>query len=105
MLVSYESLKRNHRAAVETIANFMSCKLSPDTLNKIVDQTMFDAVKKNPAANMHWVDKISLDGSSVEFMRRGIVGDWESHFTDDQSATMDQIVKRKLSGTGLEFEY
>ena len=105
MLVSYESLKRNHKATVETIANFLSYSLTPETLDKIVEQTTFDAVKKNPAANMFWIDEISFNGDSAKFMRKGIIGDWESHFTNDQSARMDSIVKEKLSGTGLDFEY
>ena len=105
MLVSYESLKRNHKATIESIANFLSYSLAPETLDKIVEQTTFDAAKKNPAANMFWVDKITINGSSAKFMRKGIIGDWESHFTEDQSARMDCTVKEKLLGTGLDFEY
>ena len=90
---------------METIANFLSYSLTPETLDKIVEQTTFDAVKKNPAANMFWIDKISFNGGSAKFMRKGIIGDWESHFTEDQVARMDSLVKEKLSGTGLDFEY
>ena len=105
MLVSYESLKRNHKATVESIATFLSYNLTSDTVDKIVEQTTFDAVKKNPAANMSWIDKLSLDGNSAKFMRKGIIGDWESQFSEDQSTRMDCTVKEKLSGTGLDFEY
>ena len=105
MLVSYESLKRNHKATVETIASFLSYSLTPDTLDKIVEQTAFDAVKENPAANMFWVDKITLNGNSAKFLRKGIIGDWESHFTEDQATRMECTVKEKLLGIGLDFEY
>ena len=38
-------------------------------------------------------------------MRKGVVGDWRNFFTDDQSAKLDALLREKLSGTDLVFDY
>ena len=35
-------------------------------------------------------------------MRKGVVGDWKNHFTEEQAKRYDQLVAEKLKGTGLE---
>ncbi|KFM74404.1 Sulfotransferase 1C2, partial [Stegodyphus mimosarum] len=43
--------------------------------------------------------KIPEDGPKLEFMRKGIVGDWKNHFSDDQSKRLDQKFLDKTKGT------
>ena len=51
------------------------------------------------------MDKYRQDGRNTSFMRKGSVGDWRNHFTDEQSARMDTEITRKLSGSGLQFDF
>ena len=83
----------------------MGYDLTPSEISSIVEQTTFDAMKANPAANVSWVKAFPNKGVTTEFMRKGQVGDWRNYFTDEQSARVDEEVKKKLDGTGLEFVY
>ena len=106
LVISYEWMKANHHAAVETIAKFIGCDLTPSEVSSIVDQTTFDTMKANPATNMSWLESTYVaTESSTPFLRKGKVGDWRNHFTDEQSARMDEEIKKTFDGTGLEFEY
>ena len=106
LVMKYEWMKANHRAAVETIAKFIGCDLTPSEVSSVVDQTTFDKMKANPVANMGWIESfyVATEGSTP-FMRKGKVGDWRNYFTDKQSARMDEEIKKRFDGTGLEFEY
>ncbi|TYH41663.1 hypothetical protein ES332_D11G009100v1 [Gossypium tomentosum] len=37
--------------------------------------------------------------------RRGIVGDWKNHFTDEMKGKLDQLTAMKFEGSGLDFGY
>ena len=104
LVISYEWMKANHRSAVETIAKFMRYDLTPSEVSSIVDQTTFERMKVNPAANMSWTDSVRL-AANTAFMRKGKVGDWRNYFTDEQSAKMDEEIRKTLAGTGLEFKF
>ena len=38
-------------------------------------------------------------------MRKGIVGDWKHHFSDEQLQKFNHLYKSRVDGTGLEFEF
>ena len=102
LVISFEWMKANHRAAVETIAEFLGRDLTPSTVSSIVEQSTLATMKTNPATNQSWLEAVYLKGSTP-FLRKGKVGDWRSYFTDEQSARMDEEIKKKCHGTGLEF--
>ena len=97
-------LRANHRAAVESIAKFIGCDLTPSEISSIVEQTSFDTMKATPAASKDWQESLRLK-DNTPFLRKGKVGDWKNHFTDEQSARMDQEIKKKLEGTGFEYTF
>ncbi|KAM0048308.1 putative flavonol 3-sulfotransferase [Helianthus debilis subsp. tardiflorus] len=35
------------------------------------------------------------------YFRKGKVGDWENHFTDEMNEKIDKLINEKLSHTGL----
>ena len=97
-------MKANHRAAVKRIAKFMGYDLTPSTVSSIVDQTTFDKMKVNKSTNYSWIDSFRFE-KTTSFLRKGKVGDWKNYFTDEQSARVDDEIKKTYEGTGLEFEY
>ena len=104
LVISYEWIKANHHTAVETIAKFIGQDLTLSEISSIVEQTTFETMKTNPAANFSWLVPYFHDSGGA-FMRKGRVGDWKNYFTDEQSARVDEEVKKTLDGTGLEFVY
>lgn len=39
------------------------------------------------------------------FVLSGVSGSWKAQFTDEQSEQLNQAIKEKLAGTGLEVHY
>lgn len=89
---------------VKRIAEFLQRDISPEQISSIAEQTRFDNMKANPAANMAWSDTYRADKNQA-FMCKGKIGDWRNYFTKEQSARLDAVLAKKLPGTGLEFEY
>ena len=104
LILSFEQMKKDPKATVNTIADYLGYRLSEDIIQKIVEQTKFAAMKLNPTANNGWMAEYHTEGATP-FMRKGVVGDWRNYFTDEQSAKLDVLIREKLEGTDLVFDY
>ena len=87
------------------MAKFLGHDLSAEVLDKIADQVEFKNMKKVSNVNMSWLDQFRSD-KTLTFMRKGIIGDWKSHFTKEQSAELDAQIAEKIPKTcGLVFDF
>ena len=104
LILMYENMKKDPRSAVRSVASFLGHNLSDEVIESIVDQTSFDKMKHNPAANGDWMNQFeSKRENPIDLIRKGIIGDWRSNLTDEQSAKIDTIVAETFAGTGLVF--
>lgn len=93
-------MKADLHGCVQKVAAFLGYTLDGETVDKISKQCTFSAMKDNKAVNQaHYANDFP------HFFRKGEVGDWRNHFTQEQSARMDTLVSEKLAGTGLEYNY
>ena len=99
-------MKKDLTPAVTQIATFMGYNLTDDVIKNIVEATTFDKMKNNPVASkkMTFDAEFNKDGSG-SFVRKGIVGDWKNHLSEEQSAMIDALVEKHIAGTGLVFQY
>lgn len=106
LLLCYEDMKKDLPSAVAQIATFVGYSLTDDVIAKIAEETTFDKMKDNPAASkkMTFDATFNKDGSCT-FLRKGVVGDWKNHLSEEQSAKIDALVEEHLAGTGLVFQY
>lgn len=104
LMLSYEEMKKDLITAINTVCSFLGEQLSEETITKIAEQTTFEKMKLNPAANNSWMDDYRKN-KSTPFMRKGMVGDWRNYFTDEQSTRMDLEIAKYFSGTGLVFDF
>ena len=105
LIVCYEDLIKSLKQQIMRISDFLEYDLNLEVVSQIVHQTRFEAMKSNPAANMHWLDKFRHDKTD-SFIRKGIIGDWKSHFTKEQSARMDEMIAQKVhTDWGLQFDF
>ena len=106
LILMYENMKKDPHAAVHSVASFLGHNLSDEVIESIVDQTSFDKMKHNPAANMSWLDEfVPKRENPIPFIRKGKAGDWRSELTEEQSAKIDTLVAETFAGTGLVFDY
>ncbi|XP_033631081.1 sulfotransferase 1C2-like [Asterias rubens] len=105
LLLRFEDMKRDLRGNVEKISKFLGKDFSNETLDAITDHCTFANMKKNPMTQLDSLfAKLNLP-DSMSFMRKGKVGDWKAHFTVAQNEVMDALIRDKLAGTGLTFDY
>ena len=102
LFLKYEDMKENLKGAVETVAQFMGYNLTPTVVELICEQSSYSSMKENPAVNYSWT---KANEGSQPFIRKGVVGDWRNHFSEEQSARLDAEYTTRLAGTGLEFRF
>ncbi|MGH0151188.1 UNVERIFIED_CONTAM: hypothetical protein FKN15_064352 [Acipenser sinensis] len=92
-IVTYEDLKANLTEGIEDIAKYLNYTLSDDQIQTIAEECTFDAMKeKSPETHGSF--------SKVIF-RKGGVGDWKNHFSEEQSKEVDAKFEQCLAGTKL----
>lgn len=98
--VAFLSFK-NPGNAVEKIAKFVGKEISPETRDRIVQQTSFSAMKSSEHTNYTWVEGMKKNG----YFRKGKVGQWKNYFTEEQNELFDNEFNDKLTGTGLIIDF
>lgn len=104
LILMYEEMKTDASANIVRIAEFLGQGYADmltanenQILKQIVQETSFEATKKQLADS-----GFDGKGGEADFARKGIIGDWRNHFTDEESRIVDQKFHRKWDGTGLE---
>ncbi|XP_063964968.1 sulfotransferase 1C2-like [Lytechinus pictus] len=111
LFLKYENMKKDLTGAIQQIAEFMGKTLSDDVIDKIAEASTFKAMKNNPSSNPDTILMKDIEQAGMEkpkdksFMRKGVVGDWKNYFTDDQNKRFDELYKKQMAGSGLEFEF
>ncbi|XP_076615371.1 sulfotransferase 1C1-like [Chaetodon auriga] len=99
----YEDMKENPRHEVERIMRYLDLSLSDEVIRNIVELTSFKKMKENPMANYSFIPAPVFDPSISPFMRKGEVGDWENHFTPEQSKMFDEDYEKQMKGSNMPF--
>ena len=102
LYIKYEDLVRDTRVGVLKVASFLGKDLNEEAIVSILDQVLFKNMKDNPKLNMTEVQ--CMDKTIVPFLRKGIVGDWRSHFNKEQEEEMYNMFKEKILSRGLQFD-
>ena len=95
------------RGSVEKITQFMDYNVESTVVDKIISQSTFDSMTSSSSANPdQHIDPSCLSHKDVTpFLRKGIIGDWKNHFTEEQSTRLDTEYAKRMTGSGLEFSY
>ena len=104
LFLKFEDMKNDLHQAIETISSFLGYKLEPQVVNSIAEQCTFQSMKENPSTNYSSLAHRRKENSEP-FLRKGIVGDWKSYFTEDQNRRFDEEYAKRMSGSGLDFEF
>jgi hypothetical protein len=71
--------------------------VTADLMEKVQAQSSFSTMEK--------INERSEQERERNFFRKGEIGDWRNHFSDEQSAQFDALYKEKLDGLGLTFDF
>lgn len=96
LVVSYESLKSDLRSALLAINAHCNFGLSEADIDILIPRFSFKYMKENVhkfnPIFFKWVDK----GDGFEFVRKGVVGDHRTIFTEEHSKLFDEMVKESF---------
>ncbi|XP_071945153.1 sulfotransferase 1C2-like [Antedon mediterranea] len=108
MFVTFEEMKQDLVKVVSDVSKFLGKDLDKETIERIADHCSFGKMKKNPQANKSqnlMKDTVNGDtGNTVQFMRKGKVGDWKNQLTVAQNEIFNNLYKDKLQETDLNFD-
>ena len=97
LFTKFEDLSQDLEGEVRRVDAFLGRNSSDDVINKVCKNVMFDVMKENPTVNRS--EHIS------NFMRKGKVGDWRSHFSMEESVDLDDLYAKKMKDSGLVFQF
>ncbi|XP_071847484.1 sulfotransferase 1C4-like isoform X2 [Apostichopus japonicus] len=107
--ITFEEMKKDIRSVIRRLEKFLDLKITDEGFERIVKYSSVEEMKKT-------YSKIEEDYGErgkmftrafglVPFIQKGVSGSWKAQFTDEQSEQLNQAIKEKLAGTGLEVHY
>eukprot|EP00064_Thunnus_orientalis_P017811 superscaffoldBa00003884_g17897 len=101
--IPYEEMSLDLHGAIKKVSSFLQCSLVEDEVNNCVKHCSFSSMKDNKMVNYTLIEEKIMDHSKGTFMRKGKVGDWTNHFTEEQNQYFESVFKSKMQGCTLEF--
>jgi len=94
----YEDMKNDFETVIKEVAAFLGKEIDESGVDKLVAFLNINKMRKNPMVNKEWKN---TEGGPI-FMRKGIVGDWKTHFTSEESQDWDRWIESELQRTGIQ---
>ena len=98
-------MKRDPLTTIRTVAKFIGIENPTDNLfQDVMEHSSLTSMKKDPSSNYKWQ---SGDGKLFDkdynFIRKGEIGGWREHFTEEQNKQFDALFAERMSGSDLTF--
>ena len=102
LFLTYESMKDDPEAAILEIAHFLGANYiekvkNPQILASILEHTSFARMSQDQS---RWSSQ--RPSHMTPFIRKGKVGDWQSHFSESQTLRLSHKFRMRTTGTEAE---
>ncbi|XP_075045159.1 sulfotransferase 2B1-like [Mixophyes fleayi] len=101
--ITYEDLQKDLRRSIKKLCGFLGCPMYSKEVDKVEQHCKFPVMSQNLMVNYSLIPRDIMDHEQSKFMRKGVVGDWKQHFTEEQSAAFDNVFQEKMSDCDLHF--
>ena len=102
LFLKYEDMKLDHAGHVAKIASFLEREADSQLIDKVVALSGFQFMKSNEVTSFDWIPQKE---DKPKHFRKGDIGDWKNYFSAEQSQQMDALVRKKMKGSGLHFDF
>ena len=102
LFMKYEDMKHDHAGSVAKIASFLERDADSQLIDTVVALSGFQSMKSNEVTNFEWIPQ---KADKPKHFRKGDIGDWKNYFSPEQSLQMDDMVMKKMNGSGLQFDF
>lgn len=109
LFIKYEDMKADLDGHIYKTAKFLGKEINEEQVEKLKEHLNFNSMKKNRATNIEpLLEKIQgedyMDKIGISFIRKGTVGDYKNHMSEELSRRFDEWTAENLKGTGLSFD-
>lgn len=109
LFMRYEEMAADPVGAVKTLAGFFAVPFTeeeerggvPEEIVRLCSFEMLSGLESNRTGDLDCGDNTVIGKST--FFRKGKVGDWENHMTQEMGNKVDHVLEEKLKGSGLVF--
>lgn len=103
LFLTYESMHQNPEGIISRVASFMETTVTQELMAQIVQKTSFNEMLENPKANLSWA--AWRQNASTKPLRKGCVGEWQSHFNPAQNDQFEAICRQMEAMNGPSFVF
>eukprot|EP00095_Tigriopus_kingsejongensis_P005683 snap_masked-scaffold1292_size50302-processed-gene-0.0 protein:Tk05683 transcript:snap_masked-scaffold1292_size50302-processed-gene-0.0-mRNA-1 annotation:"hypothetical protein DAPPUDRAFT_231919" len=100
--LTFENMKLDTMAAIRTLQKFLGVHLEEKKLEQLHAAVQFESLKKNTFVNKtkEFPNQDQANGKS--FIRKGIIGDWKNHFSQDMRAEWAKWARDQLKASDYD---
>jgi hypothetical protein len=102
LFLKYEDMKHDHADSVTRLASFLDLHADSQLIETVVSLSSFQSMTSKETTNFDWIPQRA---DVPKHFRKGEIGDWRNHFSAEQSRLMDDLVRKKLKDSGLQFDF
>lgn len=109
LFLKYEDMKKNTMFYVKKLADFLNMPFSQEEENEGVPRKIMELCGFENLSNLE-VNKTGkhraetgLGINNSIYFRKGEVGDWKNHLTEEMTERIDALAKEKFGDSGLQF--
>ncbi|XP_063979031.1 luciferin sulfotransferase [Diachasmimorpha longicaudata] len=104
LFLTYEDMKKDQLAAIMQTAEFLEKTVTPEQAEELSKHLAFSKMAANPAINLESILTSNTNDPDTKFIRKGQVGDWRNHMSEELSCRFDEWTEKNTKGTGLKFD-
>ena len=102
LFMKYEDMKHDHAGTIARLASFLDLHADSQLIETVVSLSSFQSMTSKETTNFDWIPQRA---DVPKHFRKGEIGDWRNHFSAEQSRQMDDLVRKKLKDSGLQFDF
>jgi Sulfotransferase domain len=101
LLVRYEDLQDNAAVELTKVLEFAGLSVDSDAVQSALEFSSFERLQQYEKYQFHLSNSpLALSDSSIQFMRKGQVGDWRNYFTEELLEQFMQVHGKALERLG-----
>ncbi|OCT82349.1 sulfotransferase 2B1 [Xenopus laevis] len=101
--ITYEDMQKDLRRSIKKLCHFLGTPMYSKEVDKVELHCKFAVMSQNSMVNYTLIPSEIMDHTQSKFMRKGVVGDWQQHFTEEQNKMFDKVFQGKMSDCDLQF--
>jgi hypothetical protein len=100
LLVRYEDMKEDVERELRRCAEFLAVEITPERLQRAAAAGSFETMKKTERRTQLIVHREK--GEAIPFVRKGITGDWQNHFSDADLQRFKAVARPAMERLGYD---